>query len=201
MLRAITDEFTGDRVGEPENVPSVATSGRAASDREHEVADRPPRQLERAWAELRSLRLDRPEDLDRVLAAARDDNPARRQVAAVLLVDAPVDVATQTWAHLLDDPSRMVRRSVLDVVVDAGREPLRSLLELALDDSDAWVRWKALRGIAALGVEPSREVVETHASDPDFRVRLEAARILSHHDARDSGVTARPDSDTRDAND
>ena len=73
----------------------------------------------------------------------------------------------------------MVRRSVIDVVVDADREALRPLLERALDDSDAWVRWKALRGIAALGVAASRQAVETRTSDPDFRVRLEAARILS----------------------
>ena len=77
----------------------------------------------------------------------------------------------------------MVRRSVVDVVVGAGREALRPLLEQALDDSDAWVRWKALRGIAALGVEASRGVVETRAADPDFRVRLEAARILSDEPA------------------
>ena len=74
----------------------------------------------------------------------------------------------------------MVRRSVVDTVVDAGREVLRPLLEQALDDSDAWVRWKALRGIAALGAEASRGVVEAHAADPDFRVRLEAARVLSN---------------------
>ena len=73
----------------------------------------------------------------------------------------------------------MVRRSVIDVVVGAGHQALRPLLEQALDDSDAWVRWKALRGIAALGTEASRGVVETRTADPDFRVRLEAARILS----------------------
>jgi HEAT repeat protein len=77
----------------------------------------------------------------------------------------------------------MVRRSVVDVVVDAGREALRPLLEQALDDSDAWVRWKALRGIAALGADPSRRAVEAHAADPDFRVRLEAARMLSNDPA------------------
>lgn len=180
MLRAVTEEFTGDRGGEPPAPePPVTGSGRAGSDPEHEVQGRSPRRLERAWAELGPLRADRPEDLDRVLTAAHDDDPARRQVAAALLADAPPGVAARTWAQLLGDPSRMVRRSVVDVLVDADREALRSLLEQALDDSDAWVRWKALRGIAELGVGGSRRAVESLASDPDLRVRLEAARILS----------------------
>jgi HEAT repeats/Scaffold protein Nfu/NifU N terminal len=181
LLRAVTEEFTGDGGGEaPAPEPPVTASRRAGSDPEREVGDRPPRRLERAWADLGPLRADRPEDLDRVLAAAHDDNPARRQVAAALLADAPPGVATGTWAQLLGDSSRMVRRSVVDVVVGDGREELRPLLEQALDNSDAWVRWKALRGIAALGLEASRGAVETRASDPDFRVRLEAARMLSN---------------------
>ena len=74
----------------------------------------------------------------------------------------------------------MVRRSVVDTVVDAGREQSRPLLEQALEDTDGWIRWKALRGIGALGAgtEPAR----TRAScltDPDFRVRLEATRVLT----------------------
>ena len=132
-----------------------------------------------AWADLGSLRPDRSEDLDRVLTAAHDGDAARRQVAAALLADAPLDVAAPTWAQLLGDPSRMVRRSVVDVVVGTDREALRSLLEQALADADAWVRWKALRGIAALGADASRGVVETLTVDTDFRVRLEATRILS----------------------
>jgi HEAT repeat protein len=163
--------------------PPVAASRRAGSRPEEEIAGRPPRRLERAWVDLGPLRADRPEDLDRVLAAAHDADQARRQVAAALLTDAPHDLAAATWAQLLDDPSRMVRRSVVDVVVDSDREALRPLLEQALDDADAWVRWKALRGIAGLGVEASRPVVEAHAADPDFRVRLEAARILSDDSA------------------
>jgi hypothetical protein len=182
MLRAVTEEFTGDRGGEPpEPEPPVTASRRAGSDPAQEAGDRPPRRLERAWADLGPLRADRPEDLDRVLAAAHDGNPARRQVAAALLADAPLGAATPTWAELLGDPSRMVRRSVVDVVVDADREALRPLLEQALDDSDAWVRWKALRGIASLGMGPSRRAVETRTSDPDFRVRLEATRMLSNN--------------------
>jgi hypothetical protein len=178
VLRAVTEEFTGDRGGEPPE-PTVLASRRAGSDPHPAVPDRPPRRLEQAWADLGRLRGDRPEDLDRVLAAAEDDNAARRQVAAALLADAPPGVAMRTWAQMLGDRSRMVRRSVIDVVVGADREALRPLLEQALDDSDAWVRWKALRGIAAVGVEASRRAVEIRASDSDFRVRLEAARLLS----------------------
>lgn len=180
MLRTVAEEFTGDGGDRPTALKRpVTASGRAGTDPEQGLGDRPARRLERAWADLGRLRADRPEDLDRVLAAAHDDNPARRQVAAALLADAPLAVATRTWAQLLGDPSRMVRRSVVDVVVGASRQPLRPLLEHALDDSDAWVRWKALRGIAELGMETSRGAVETRAADPDFRVRLEAARILS----------------------
>jgi hypothetical protein len=178
VLRAVTEEFTGDRGGEPPE-PTVMASRRAGPDPDPAVADRPPRRLEQAWTDLGRLRGDRPEDLDRVLAAAEDDNAARRQVAAALLVDAPPGVAMRTWAQMLGDRSRMVRRSVIDVVVGADREALRPLLEQALDDSDAWVRWKALRGIAAVGVEASRRAVEIRTSDSDFRVRLEAARLLS----------------------
>jgi hypothetical protein len=180
VLRAVTEEFAGDRGAEPPELESPGTaSRRAGSDPVQAVGDRPPRRLQQAWADLGGLRADRPEDLDRVLAAADDGDPARRQVAAALLADAPPGVATRTWAQMLGDPSRMVRRSVIDVVVGAGREALRPLPEQALDDSDAWVRWKGLRGIAALGVEASRPAVEARASDSDFRVRLESTRILS----------------------
>jgi HEAT repeats/Scaffold protein Nfu/NifU N terminal len=183
VLRAVSEEFTADRAGDPSPAaPPATVSGRTRSD-PAPVRDRPERRLERAWADLGHLRADRPEDLDRLLTAARDDDPSHRQVAAALLADGPLDVATPAWTELLGDPSRMVRRSVLDVVVDAAHEATRPLLEQALDDSDAWVRWKALRGIAALGVGASRRAVETRASDPDFRVRLEATRILS--DERD----------------
>ena len=180
MLRAVTEEFAaGHGSGPPAAEPPVAVAPRISRESEQETGDRRPRRLERAWAELGHLRADKAEDLDLVLAAARDDEPARRQVAAVLLAEAPSGVASQAWARLLGDPSRMVRRSVVDTVVDARRENLRPLLEQALDDSDAWIRWKALRGIAALGAEASRSAVEAHAADPDFRVRLEAAQALS----------------------
>ena len=185
MLRAVTEEFAGQPAGgvtdparsEP---PAVLTLGSSVLDADavNDSPGRRSRRSERAWAELGALRVDRPEGLDRVVAAARDPEPARRQVAAALLAEAPMDVAAPIWSRLLDDPSRMVRRSVLDAVVGARRELLRPLLEHAVDDPDAWIRWKALRGITELGMEPSRPVVEAHAEDNDIRVRLEAVRAL-----------------------
>jgi hypothetical protein len=178
MLRAVTDEFTAatdDSRPEPERVaPMTITLSAGTGD-----AEREPRRLERAWAELGGLRADQPEHLDRILAAVHDDEPARRQVAAALLADAPPDLAKRSWGHLLGDPSRVVRRSTVDAVAGANRAELRPLLEQAVDDADAWTRWKALRGIADLGVGASRAAVSTRADDPDFRVRLEAARMLS----------------------
>jgi Scaffold protein Nfu/NifU N terminal/HEAT repeats len=178
VLRAVTDEFTSgdaDSPVEPEHVaPMTITLSAGSPD-----AEREPRRLERAWTELGGLRADQSEHLDRILAAVRDAEPARRQVAAVLLADAPEDVAARSWEQLLDDPSRVVRRSTVDAVAGAARAALRPLLESALDDADAWTRWKALRGIADLGVGASRSAVAARADDPDFRVRLEAARMLS----------------------
>jgi len=178
MLRVVSDEFTGavesTEVAPPSPVSRSLEVG-APPDEERAQA---PRRLERAWVELGALRADRPEDLDRVVAASRDEEPARRQVAAALIADAPPDAAARVWDRLLDDPSRLVRRSVVDAVAGAEREELRPLLERALDDADAWTRWKALHGIAVLGAGPSRDHVAALADDPDFRVRLEASRML-----------------------
>jgi len=177
VLRAVADEFAAgdDEVESPRDSEAPMTMTLSAGSDE---AVREPRRLERAWAELGALRADQAEHLDGVLAAARDSEPARRQVAAALLNDAPVDVAARAWERLLADSSRVVRRSTVDAVAGAGREELRPLLERALDDQDAWTRWKALRGIADLGVGSSRAAVEARGADPDFRVRLEAARVL-----------------------
>ncbi len=148
-------------------------------------ADRAPRRLEQAWAELGGLRANDADDLVRILAASRDVEPARRQVAAALVADAPPDVARDTWERLLTDRQRMVRRAVVDAIVDAAQQELRPLLEHALEDSDAWTRWKAITGIAALGIDASRRAVAARADDADFRVRLEATRAL--RDASQSG--------------
>jgi len=181
ILGVVAEEFTGeDAEAEPGREPPVTMTLTVGTE-EGDV--RAPRRLERAWTELGALRADRPEHLDRVLGAARDAEPARRQVAAALLTDAAPDAAARAWDRLLGDDSRAVRRSVVDAVAGTGREGLRPLLDRALDDADAWVRWKALRGIAELGVGSSRVMVEARTADSDFRVRLEAARVL----AADSG--------------
>lgn len=176
MLRAITTEFTA---------PAAALDTEAATDAEStddfahpEPAPDKGSALERAWKELGSLRPEQPGDLDLILAAAASPNTAARQVAARLLVDADTEIAHREWSRLLQDPSRRVRRAVVDAMVDAARPALRALLEGALDDVDAWTRWKALRGLVDLGLEPSRAAVSPLAEDTDFRVRLEAANAL-----------------------
>src|SRR5215211_2223002 len=106
VLRTITEEFTGDELRErSEHEAPVVVSLQVGRD---ESDSRAPRRLERAWAELGMLRPDRGEHLDRVLAATRDAEPARRQVAGTLLADAPPAAAIRAWERLLDDPSRGV---------------------------------------------------------------------------------------------
>ncbi len=177
LLDAVTDAFTGSE-------PTVVRDSDAPAVLTLDVGGTPgdgaePRRLDRAWTELGALRSDDGEGLDRIVAASRDDEPARRQVAAVLLADAAPQAAARHWARLLDDPSRSVRRAVVDTMGDADRAELRPLLERALTDTDAWIRWRAVHAIAALGVAPSRSAVAALAQDPDFRVRLEAARALA----------------------
>ncbi|MDQ1521471.1 MAG: Scaffold protein Nfu/NifU terminal [Actinomycetota bacterium] len=183
MLHAVTREFASGEPGvaPPTGAVDEATGDHAervpvASERGHEGA------LERAWREIGQLRPDNPGDVKRVVAAAASADAAVRQVAARLLVSADADVAASTWELLLDDPSRSVRRAVVDAMVDAQRSTLRPLLERALRDGDAWTRWKSLRGLVDLGVDPSRDAVGLLAGDPDFRVRLEAAGALRERD-------------------
>jgi hypothetical protein len=177
ILRAVTREFAGgDRVEPAPSAAASARARRAAPDDEPRAQSR----LERAWADLGALRADRPDDLERIMAASRDAEPARRQVAAALLADAPPVAADDAWTGLLGDSSRAVRRSAIDTIAGAERQELRPLLERALGDSDAWIRWKALSGIGALGPAPSHAAIATVAEDPDFRVRLEAARLLKN---------------------
>jgi len=178
ILRVVTTEFAA-------NAPDGALTPSAAAE-PTEGSPRLPaagasdtgRTLELAWKELGTLRPDDPGDLDRIVAAASSPDRAARQVAARVLVDADNDVAEHEWGRLLDDPSRSVRRAVVDAMVDAERLALRPLLERALTDTDAWTRWKALHGLVELGVEPSRAKVMRLVDDPDFRVRLEASGAL-----------------------
>ena len=176
MLQTITEEFTGTEA-EPDARPAPEPT--AANPAPVNDPSRSPRQLEIAWAELGTLRAERPDDLDRIVAASHDADAAHRQVAAALFADAPAAVAADGWTRLFGDESRSVRRSVVDAVVDAEREEMRALLERALADPDAWIRWKALRGIAVLGAAPSRAAIEALIGDPDFRVRLEATQVLA----------------------
>jgi hypothetical protein len=177
ILRVVTTEF----VSSARDLAPVAAAGGEAT---HESRSRSEvtgadGALERAWKELGALRPDEPGDLERILAGVSSTDNATRQVAARLLVDAGAEIAEPAWAVLLGDPSRGVRRAVVDAMVDAERPTLRPLLERALADIDAWTRWKALRGLVDLGVEPSRAAVVPLAGDPDFRVRLEAGRALT----------------------
>lgn len=179
VLDAVTEEFAAG------GTPTLASMADEVEARRGSDA-RPPgsrssptaTRLDRAWSELGSLRPADPADLDRLLAAAASSDAVRRQVAATLLGEAPLHVAQAEWARLMDDSSRVVRRAVVDAVVDAGREELRPLLEQALGDVDGWVRWKALRGLAELGPGASSAAIESLASDPDFRVRFEARAAL-----------------------
>jgi hypothetical protein len=175
ILRTVTREFAGDAPLERPPSPTETGPGCGVP---LEDETRAPRRLQRAWADLGALRADRPDDLERVLGACDDPEPARRQVAAALLADAPPDTAAGAWAVLASDTSRSVRRSAVDAIAGAERQELRPLLEAALADSDAWIRWKALSGIWAVDAEPSRAAIATVSEDPDFRVRLEVARLL-----------------------
>jgi hypothetical protein len=181
VLTAVTDEFareaTEDREPTPDEPGAAPVTLSLSVGTTHDDEAR-PRHLDRAWAELGGLDARRPLDLDRLVAAGEDREPARRQVAATLLAEGPRDIATRAWSRLLNDRSRVVRRSVVDAMVDTGWPEVRALLEVALDDTDAWVRWKALKGIARLGAAASRDAVEARRDDPDFRVRLEAAAAL-----------------------
>lgn len=180
ILRAVTREFAAGVRSEP--APSSASTATESAPARRAAGEGEPRaqsRLERAWADLGALRADRTDELERILAACVDTEPARRQVAAALLADAPPEAAADAWAGLLGDSSRAVRRSAVDTIAGAERQALRPLLEQALADSDAWIRWKALSGIGVLGPTASRAAIESVAEDPDFRVRLEAARLLS----------------------
>jgi hypothetical protein len=179
MLDIVASTFGGDpsEVEGPDDIErrGVDVRGVAASGATVPRKDRHRSRLDRAWDDLGTLEANDPEDLEVVLAAARDTDSARRQVAAQLLSDAPDAVAASTWSELLVDPSRTVRRAAVDAVAGAERESLRPLLEQATTDTDAWIRWKSLHGLTVLGVGPSLAAIERLHDDPDFRVRLEAA--------------------------
>jgi hypothetical protein len=183
MLDAVASAFGGDDsdVEAPDEAdrPGVDVRGVTGSQAVATTKDRHRSRLDRAWDDLGGLDAQEPDELVLVLAAARDTDSARRQVAAQLLGAAPDEVAFSTWGELLVDPSRTVRRAAVDAIVGAERESLRPLLEQATTDTDGWIRWKSLHGLAVLGVGPSLAAIERLHDDPDFRVRLEAANARS----------------------
>jgi hypothetical protein len=178
MLRVLEAEFPPERGAEhADDAPGDGTGAPPAGVRTAAAPAR-GRAFDRAWRELRALRLDEPDDVQRLLAAVSSRDVATRQAAARVVADADAEVALGAWSDLLTDASRTVRRATVDAMADAARPVLRPLLERALDDPDAWTRWKALRALVDLGVEPSRGRVSALTEDADFRVRLEAARAL-----------------------
>jgi HEAT repeat protein/scaffold Nfu/NifU family protein len=188
MLRLLEGEFPAEPATEANTTgPAPGTAGPAET-AAPTGASTPARDraFDRAWRDLRALRLERPDDVERLLTAASSGDVPSRQAAARVLLDADPQVALTAWNALVADPSRTVRRATVDAMVDAARPELRPLLERALDDHDAWTRWKALRGLVDLGIEPSREAAARRVTDTDFRVRLEAVRAL-----RDPGDSSR----------
>ncbi|MBT8247924.1 MAG: HEAT repeat domain-containing protein [Acidimicrobiia bacterium] len=111
-------------------------------------------------------------------AAASDDPRQRRMAVATLAQSADEGFAMATLRSAYSDPSRIVRRTVIDVAVDLESEQARNLLEQALADEDDWIRWKAVKGISELGLSTSAAAVAALADDRDFQVRFEVAAAL-----------------------
>lgn len=129
--------------------------------------------------ELHLLDPDHPPSRRRLLAALESTDPrARRMAVATLGQSSDPDVAISTLNGASSDPSRIVRRTVVDVAVDLEAEPVRPILERALEDEDDWIRWKAVKGLSLLGLGDSAPQVAGLAEDPDFHVRFEVAAAL-----------------------
>ena len=114
------------------------------------------------------------------LEAASNSEDARERRMAVATLAQSIDpgFAVATLAGAIHDPSRIVRRTVVDVAVDLGDEALRDLLEQALEDEDDWIRWKSVKGLSDLGIKDSEVKIAALAGDPDFQVRFEVAAAL-----------------------
>lgn len=108
-------------------------------------------------------------------AAGNEDPRQRRMAIATLAQSTDGDFAIAILTGAFSDPSRIVRRTVVDVAVDLETDGVRSLLEAALGDDDDWIRWKAVKGLSDLGLESSAAAVAALANDPDFQVRFEVA--------------------------
>jgi hypothetical protein len=129
--------------------------------------------------ELHLLNPDDPASRSTLQAALNDDDARHRRMAvATLAQSSDLEFAIATLLGGYSDPSRIVRRTVIDVAVDLEVDAGRGLLEQALGDEDDWIRWKAVKGISQLGLAGSLAAVETLADDPDFQVRFEVAAAL-----------------------
>ena len=115
-------------------------------------------------------------------ALGSDDARQRRMAVATLAQSGEAGFAMATLGSAYSDPSRIVRRTVVDVAVDLETEQARSLLAQALGDEDDWIRWKAVKGISELGLAESAAAVAALADDSDFQVRFEVAAALRRSD-------------------
>ncbi len=132
-----------------------------------------------ATGELHLLDPDDPHSRATLQGAMTSQDARHRRMAVATLaqsVDRKFAVATLLKAYA--DPSRIVRRTAVDVAVDLEDDAVRSLLEQALGDADDWIRWKAVKGISELGLADSADLVGALAEDPDFQVRFEVAAAV-----------------------
>ncbi|MGI9648509.1 MAG: HEAT repeat domain-containing protein [Acidimicrobiia bacterium] len=152
------------------------------ADREVVDLDGPTRDELVSGQSTGALHLLNPDDPDSrtTLVDARDsdDARARRMAVATLAQSSDLAYAVSILNDAFGDPSRLVRRTVIDSAVDLEEDAARSLLELALADEDDWIRWKAVKGLSDLGLGSSAPAVEALAEDPDFQVRFEVAAAL-----------------------
>ena len=93
-LVAVAEGFGGAGEDESPDAPAASAAGGPGGGRLR-AREGGPTRLERAWAELGHLHPALPADLAEVLSAAADAEPARRQVAASLLGEAPEDTAAE----------------------------------------------------------------------------------------------------------
>ncbi|MGI8686201.1 MAG: NifU N-terminal domain-containing protein, partial [Acidimicrobiales bacterium] len=105
VLAAVTDEFAGAGpvAGPPPCLPGGATADVTGASIQGPAGGPAPAggrretRLDRAWRELGGLRADDAADLDRILAAAADEDLSRRQVAAELVGAGPPDGERRGW--------------------------------------------------------------------------------------------------------
>lgn len=153
-----------------------------SEDRKFGTVDGPTRDELVSGGTGRALHLLNPDDpASRVTLeeALTDDDPRRRRMAAATLAQsADESYAVAVLERTFADPSRIVRRTVVDAAVDLESPGVRRLLEDALGDEDDWIRWKAVKGLSEIGLESSAAAVARLRDDPDFQVRFEVESAL-----------------------